>query len=298
MHIRVMPVMLVAALSLLPVGAAASEIEVRIPSGDVVLAATLRLPDDVSGPLPAIVVVHGSGKATRQQARVLGDRVLGSGFATLTYDKRGTGESTGRYREVNAKSSVEAFDELAGDVVALARWLAARPEVDSSRVGVAGASQAGWIIPLAAEREPRIRFGVVISGPAVSVGREIAYSELAGEDPGSRKGLGDEEIARTMARFDGPEGYDPIPVLERTRLPMIWIQGEKDRSLPMAETLAALERLRTEKGRPVDVHVVPGVNHSLVNVSTGQRVYVWPIADAWLRRTGVLAPRASGATTH
>ena len=136
-------------------------------------------------------------------------------------------------------------------MVALARWLAARPEVDSARVGLAGASQAGWIIPLAAEREPRLRFGVVISGPAVTVGREIAYSELAGEDPGSRKGLGDEEIARIMARFDGPEGYDPIPVLERTRLPMIWIQGEKDRSLPMAETLAALERLRQISSRVV-----------------------------------------------
>lgn len=269
--------------------ARSSEYEVRIASGHDSLAATLRIPDGVSGPVPAVVIVHGSGKATRAQIRVLGDRALSSGMAALTYDKRGVGESGGRYRDVNAKSSVEAFDELVGDLLALGRWLAARPEVDAKRVGLVGASQAGWLIPLAADRAPLFRFGIVISGPAVSVGREIAYSELAGEDPGSRRGLDDSEIAARMARFRGPDGYDPIPVLERTELPMLWIQGEKDRSLPMAETLAALERLRSQKGRPIDVHVVPNVNHALVDVVTGQRVIVWPIADEWLRRSGVLA---------
>lgn len=278
-----------AVLALGITAAQASEYEVRIPSGRDSLAVTLRIPDGVSGPVPAVVIVPGSGKATRARVRGLGDRALSSGIAALTYDKRGVGESSGRYRDVNAKSSVEAFDELAGDLVALGRWLAARPEVDAKRVGLVGSSQAGWLIPLAADRAPLFRFGIVISGPAVSVGREIAYSELAGEDPGSRRGLDDSEIAARMARFRGPDGFDPIPVLERTNLPMLWIQGGRDRSLPMAETLAALERLHSQQGRPIDVHVVPNANHELVDVTTGQRVIVWPIAEAWLRRTGVLA---------
>ena len=48
-----------------------------------------------------------------------------------------------------------AVDQYALDVEAQARFLAAQPEVDPARIGIAGASQAGWIMPLAASRGPR-----------------------------------------------------------------------------------------------------------------------------------------------
>jgi acetyl esterase/lipase len=94
-----------------------------------------------------------------------------------------------------------------------------------------------------------------------------------------------------MARFEGPEGFDPGPVLCGCGVPLLWIQGERDRSLPMAETLAAIEALRAA-GRPFEVHVVPGVNHGFRDPRTGERTIVWPIADAWLRRIGVLSAAA------
>ena len=122
-----------AVLALGVAAAQASEYEVRIASGHDSLAATLRIPDGVSGPVPAVVIVHGSGKATRAQIRVLGDRALSSGMAALTYDKRGVGESGGRYRDVNAKSSVEAFDELVGDLLALGRWLTSSASTSSAQ---------------------------------------------------------------------------------------------------------------------------------------------------------------------
>ena len=48
-------------------------------------------------------------------------------------------------------------------------------------VGFAGASQAGWIIPLALAASPAANVGVILSGPTVSVGSEIYYSDLAEE---------------------------------------------------------------------------------------------------------------------
>jgi hypothetical protein len=192
MRTRTRSVVLLVLLAFAARPARAVEFEVRIPAGDVTLAGTLHLPDGAAGPVPGTVIVHGSGKATREQNRVLVDRVRGSGLAVLSYDKRGVGASTGRYRDVNARSSLAAIPELADDAAAALRWLRARAEVDSTRTGFVGASQAGWIIPLAAVREASARFGVIFSGPAVSVGREIAYSALAGEDPGSKQGLTDE----------------------------------------------------------------------------------------------------------
>jgi hypothetical protein len=38
------------------------------------------------------------------------------------------------------------------------RSLAAQSEIDAARVGVAGVSQAAWIMPLATARETAIRF--------------------------------------------------------------------------------------------------------------------------------------------
>ena len=41
-------------------------------------------------------------------------------------------------------------------------------EIDAARVGLAGHSQAGWEIPLAASRETALRFAVIFAGTAVT----------------------------------------------------------------------------------------------------------------------------------
>ena len=70
-----------------------------ITSGGVTLAAELVLPAG-DGPHPALVIVHGSGKITRQQYANAAGLYASLGFATLTYDKRGVGQSSGQYRDV------------------------------------------------------------------------------------------------------------------------------------------------------------------------------------------------------
>jgi dienelactone hydrolase len=44
------------------------------------------------------------------------------------------------------------------------RFLATQPEIDRSRIGLEGDSQAGWIIPLAAAREPTVSFAIALAG--------------------------------------------------------------------------------------------------------------------------------------
>ena len=78
--------------------------------------------------------------------------LLHAGVAVLAYDKRGIGKSGGLYPGESPTGAT--IDQLARDAAAAARFLTTRAEVDPARIGLAGHSQAGWIMPLAATREP------------------------------------------------------------------------------------------------------------------------------------------------
>ena len=87
-----------------------------------------------------------------------------------------------------------AFDEFAAD-----------PEVDATRIGFFGASQAGWIIPLAAElTRTRPRFHVILSGNAVSTGVEQYYSDLTGDGTRAPQLADRAEIERLVVELQRP----------------------------------------------------------------------------------------------
>src|SRR5262245_34417145 len=65
-------------------------------NGDIRLSYQLRKPEG-KGPFPAVVIGHGSGRTTKDQCGWLASSFLRRGYATLCYDKRGVGESTGEY---------------------------------------------------------------------------------------------------------------------------------------------------------------------------------------------------------
>ena len=160
-----------------------------ITSGDARLAYSLDLPQG-AGPFPAVVAGHGSGRVTRQQMEGFAARWTAMGFAVLRFDKRGVGESTGVYSEVGALASSTMIPLLASDIAAAARFLRGRPEIDSRRVGLAGASQAGWILPHAARDLGGVPFMVLLSGPVCTVGLENFYSTSGRRhQPSARRGL-------------------------------------------------------------------------------------------------------------
>ena len=73
--------------------------EIRFRSGGFRLVGELRSPLE-GGPHPVIVMVHGSGGATRDGAvnfLPLIELFLRNGYAVLSWDKPGSGESTGEF---------------------------------------------------------------------------------------------------------------------------------------------------------------------------------------------------------
>ena len=258
-----------------PVSASDDFIEIR--SGNIVLAATLDLPPG-DGPHPVIVWGHGSGEITRAAYAGVASRIASQlGIASLRFDKRGVGQSTGTYRDVNAGNSAEVFEVLADDLVAAVEYLKGHPSINANQIGLYGASQAGWIMPLAASRSEDVAFMVSISGAASSVGVSDYYDGIA------ELGLTDEQIADSLENFDGTHGFDPVPYLEALDIPALWVYGGQDKSNPTANDIAILEGIVAQKGKDYTIHVFPNADHGLNDVGTGQPVRAsQECVDPWL----------------
>jgi uncharacterized protein len=142
---------------------AVREESIHFASGKLDLAGTLMLPAGPP-PYPAVFLFHGSGN----QPRIIpvAQWFANHGFAALTYDKRGVGESTGDFR-------AGPFMDLCEDGLAAVDYLKSRKEIDRRHIGVWGLSQGGWLGPLAASRSNDISFVIAVSGPGVSPGEQM-----------------------------------------------------------------------------------------------------------------------------
>ena len=249
---------------------AATELPATFPNGDVRLAFALDLPPG-PGPFPAVVFGHGSGKMTRHDLAWLAGQWTRLGFAVLRFDKRGVGESTGTFVFVGTKDSEEVFPQLAGDVAAGVRFLRTRPEIDPKKIGIAGWSQAGWILPLAAREIGAVSFMALFSGPVCTVGEEMYFSDLA---ENTTRPLA--EVYPLMPAFKGPHGYDPVPVLQTLQTPALWLLGTDDRSIPIDTTLTNLKALAAA-GHPFEWKTYPGLGHGL-------SPQIWGDVGAWAQR--------------
>ena len=143
---------------------AVQEQDFDFANGDTRLAGTLLLPGTV-GPHPAVVFIHGSGRAVRDDFRAFAETFVNQGFAGLIYDKRGCGDSDGDWLKL--ADSEHSFSTLAEDVVAGLRQLQSLHEIDPNKIGFWGISQGGWLGPLAASKTPEAAFVVSVSGPGV-----------------------------------------------------------------------------------------------------------------------------------
>jgi hypothetical protein len=253
-------------------------------------AATLTLPPG-RGPFPAVAMVHGSGPNTREEFQVFSAYCALLGIAVLADDKRGIGQSAGTYPGEAATEST--VDVLARDAQAEVRFLGRLPEVDRARVGLLGDSQAGWIIALAAAREPSVRWAVPLVGPTVSVLEADLWGELAGKGQGPPSGPADQLLAQVRAT--GPGGFDPKPSLRKLFIPVHWVFGDDDRNVPTKLCVEALGSLSA--GHDFSWTVLP-VTHALLELPTGlyssllrSRGFaagLYPDIGAWLRSRDIV----------
>jgi pimeloyl-ACP methyl ester carboxylesterase len=227
-------------------------------SGTIVVSNTTIL-------CPAVIMIHGSGKATRDipYAKKLAEK----GLAVLTYDKRGCGNSGGEYVG-NLNVSTGNLELLAHDALAGLQLLFNHPRIDKNLVGTWGISQAGWIAPIVATESKSIAFMVMLSCPTVTVVQELKYSDLAENDPDVFKKYSQKEIDDHMNSWSFSNIFfkivgfnlDPVDYLKKLDIPVLWIYGEQDRSIPARKSIQIIQTLNNNK---FEIKSYPDYGHSL-----------------------------------
>jgi len=128
--------------------------DVRLTISDGELSAYLATADQVQGPRPGVIILHelfGLNDDIRRIAR----RFAEHGYVTLAPDLYSVGAGP---RLLCIRRTMAALSSGRGrvfdDIDAARRWLAARPEVDESRLAVAGFCMGGGFAILYAARAP------------------------------------------------------------------------------------------------------------------------------------------------
>jgi pimeloyl-ACP methyl ester carboxylesterase len=231
------------------------EIDVTYTCAGAALAGTIYLPSG-PGPHPGVVWVHGAGEAARL---TWGGQMLPglvhAGLAVLSYDKRGVGQSQG----VCCPGDQGHFNLLTADAAGAITVLRARADIQADRIGLAGASQAGWIAPRAADRAGAA-FVALASAPAVPERTANLYERLSRGEEGK---LSRPEIARRLHKA-GSSGFDPLPDLKRMTMPGLWLFGTADDHTPVQESVAILNGLKAQ-GHDVTIQVFPDAGHGLLD---------------------------------
>jgi dienelactone hydrolase len=271
-------------------------------NGDVILGGTLILPEGASRH-PVVIIVPGDFGTNRNQLRLWAHDYASRGIAALVFDSRGAGESTGRV-------GLNTFSDMADDVLAWVKTLRARDDVRPDAVGLFGFSNSAWTVSLASSRSAGVAFLILQSLPGVVPWKQDifraetqlrvdGFSETEvkqGADFTRRKfevartGQGWEEIEsimrteprwlpytnppssleRSRQSYESVMTYDPVPALEKLRIPILALWGAKDTYVPVPETVTIFKRAMAKAGnRAYTAKIFPGCTHSLLVDTTG-----------------------------
>lgn len=268
--------------------------EVSFTNGNAVLRGTLVLPAGHTKKTPVLIMVTGSGLQNRDEEifehkpfAVIADALARAGIATLRYDDRGFGESTGDI--INCTT-----EDLKNDALSGIRLLRERFD----KVGVIGHSEGGTLALLLAA-EGKADFIVSLAGNVVSGAETLLWQNriaLSGAGVPAEtvdtycKALAEAFETGHIGNYDLPEGLkknlsmaimqlqtpylkyfltlDTRPVLGKITCPVLALNGSKDQQVNPESNLEAL-RKGLPAATPALIECVEGLNHLFQPCATG-----------------------------
>ncbi|UCG25104.1 MAG: alpha/beta hydrolase [Chloroflexota bacterium] len=288
--------------------------EITFRSGKFKVVGDLLMPAE-GDRLPAVILVHGDGPATRRTGSSIGHTTrifLQNGYAVFSWDKPGSGESTG---QINNALTQRA--EILADGIAV---LAEYPNIDPGRIGLWGISQAGWVMPLALDLRDDVAFMIVVSGGAEDSIEQAAYivSQEVLSDGGTEEEAALVErywsqqnkateydeyheamevlmgIPQVQSRYDmviteenrwKPVSrdfdlfIDPMGIIEHTTIPVLAIFGEWDKIVDPVQGAEAYEAaLHAAGNQDYQIEVLPRAPHNLENMPEYRK-----LLEGWLQ---------------
>ncbi len=212
----------------------------EIPYHDSFIPALFTRADGVAGPAPTVLFVNGldSCKELLYWSR-LPQALAQRGVSTLCIDQPGSGEAI-RVNELWATYASEEWASVVYD------WLAARDDVDESRIGMTGISLGGHFVARAVAKEPRFKCGAVWGANHnwAEVQRKRLNNE--GENPVPHYWahvmwvFGAADMEDFLAKV---EGMNMNGVMQEIRVPFLVTHGANDRQISVDYAHQAFEQL-------------------------------------------------------
>ena len=271
-------------------GMCVSEIALQFTSAAETLVGSLLLPAAGLGPFPAVLLITGSGRLDRnancrrlkvgvslQIAIALAQR----GIATLRYDKRGVGQSSGNFL------STGLYDNIADAGAALIA-LAARPEIDAKRLFVLGHSEGALIATALAATNTQLVGVVLLAGFAKTGAETLRWQvqrilptlsamqrllvRLLRIDVAAKAAKVHERLRNSstdtlrigLVRINAKwfrelQAHDPSADFRKMRVPVFALTGDKDLQVNPDD----LARMTDLVNAPIETHRPPDVTHLL-----------------------------------
>ncbi len=285
---------------------AVEERSVSFTSDGLKIPAILALPRNHKGPVPIVLLVHGSGPHDADESigpnkpfRDIAYGLAADGIATLRYDKRT------HFAPDTFKDHPDLDHEVTFDAVAALAYASTLPEVDPKRVFLLGHSLGGTMAPvIAADRLQQapgsVRGLIFLAGGARGIQetleRQLLFqAKRQGADAGQLDAIRKqwEDIFQTINNPVTPEdemvGSPPLRLPERywrswvsqdaagelakLGLPALVLRGTKDIQIG-EDDFQALKKANTAAGS--ESKEIEGLNHLMMPVagdSTGQEYF-------------------------
>jgi dipeptidyl aminopeptidase/acylaminoacyl peptidase len=207
----------------------------------------------------------------------------------LRYDDRGVGESGGRASRDSATS-----EDFADDVLSVVQYLRSRPDVDGTRIVLAGHSEGGLIAPLAAVKDARIRAIALLAGPAITGRKVLEYQNENGLRAAPVTEAQRDSLRRTVpAALDSLQRTnrwmryfmttDPLVTARRVTQPVLVLQGDTDMQVTPEQADALAATLRGAGNRAVTLRRFPATNHLFLTDSSGSPTGYAALTDTKVR---------------
>lgn len=251
----------------------------------------LTLPDDVSAPVPAVVLIHGSGPSSMDEKvmkltpfRDLAEGLAKHGVASLRYDKR-----TFAHARKMAKTEPTVKEETIDDALLAVALLKHDPRIDPARVFLLGHSLGAMLAPRIDAEGADARGLILLAGTPYRL-EDIVLRQLKQAGGGgslmkwivgleyriyARKfdglyRMSDEEAKRkkfagnlNLYYFKEMGRKTAADYLLESRKPALLLQGEKDFQVLAEDDFRRFRELLAGRENTV-FRLYPGLNHVFV----------------------------------